>query len=313
MRRRRAPPPPRPKPAGSAGEPELPSLVELERFSAASLHQWSAAATRLQTLHRALYFELESLRQRDSDRLVEAVRLCAINHFVFKDWSRIVDYRYSLEPLSVAGSVRNEGGRFNVGAALSPGAFTAFPALYVADDYPTAFLERFGSSAGPHGSGLTGEDLALRKPGSFTQVRLRGTLENVLDVGDLDALRPLVNVIKEFPLPKAVAQMARKLGLRQSPWLIRSPTTLQRQLLHPNWRILPMQFDLPSNSQIFGRLVSAAGIHGILYPSARDSAHQCLALFPQNWRGSSSFIEVTDAVPAGVTLTRIDGGSLLGE
>jgi hypothetical protein len=65
--------------------------------------------------------------------------------------SRIVDYRYSLDPLSTAGSVRNDGGRFNIGAALSPGAFTAFPALYVAEDYPTAFLERFGSRL------LTGE------------------------------------------------------------------------------------------------------------------------------------------------------------
>jgi hypothetical protein len=28
---------------------------------------------------------------------------------------------------------------------------------------------------------------------------------------------------------------------------------LQKQLLHSNWRARPMQFDLPGNSQIFGR------------------------------------------------------------
>jgi hypothetical protein len=122
-------------------------------------------------------------------------------------------------------------------------------------------------------------------------------------------LRPIVDIIKEFQLPKIVAQTARKLGLRQSPWLIRSATTLQRQLLHPNWRMLPMQFDLPSNSQIFGCLASAAGIHGILYPSSRDSMHHCIALFPQTWAGSTSFIEVSDYAPVGIQRVRIDGKS----
>jgi hypothetical protein len=200
----------------------------------------------------------------------DAVRSCARDDFSIDHWSRIVDYRYSLEPLSIAGSLKNNGGRFNIGAALSPGAFTAFPALYYAEDYPTAFLERFGTLPGPSNAGLTGEELALRKPTSFTHVSVRGSLENVLDVSDPATLRPIVDIIKEFQLPRIVAQTARKLGLRQSPWLIRSATTLQRQLLHPNWRMLPMQFDLPSNSQILGRLASAAGIHGILYPSSRD-------------------------------------------
>jgi hypothetical protein len=308
--RRRAAPPPRGAPAAPAGESDLPSLAELDRFSAASLHRWLEAATQLSSLHRSLYFALESLRQRDAPRLIDAVGSSTLNNFRFEAWSRIVDYRYSLEPLSTAGSVRNEGGRFNIGAALSPGAFTAFPALYIAEDYPTAFLERFGSKPDLRGAALSAEELALRKPGSFTQVRLRGNLENVLDAGNLEALRPVVNIIKEFPLPKAVTLVARKLGLRQSPWLIRSPITMQRQLLHPHWRMLPMQFDLPSNSQIFGRLVSGAGIHAILYPSIRASAHRCLALFPQNWLGSASFVEVIDALPEEARVIRIDGSSI---
>jgi hypothetical protein len=308
--RRRAAPRLKGRPAAPTGEPDLPSLAELDRFTEASLHRWLEVATQLGSLHRSLYFELESLRQRDAPRLIDAIGSSALNNFRIDAWSRIVDYRYSLEPLSTAGSVRNEGGRFNIGAALSPGAFTAFPALYIAEDYPTAFLERFGSNPDLRGPALTAEELALRKPGSFTQVRLRGNLENVLDAGNLEALRPVVNIIKEFPLPKAVSLAARKLGLRQSPWLIRSAITLQRQLLLPNWRMLPMQFDLPSNSQIFGRLVSGAGIHAILYPSTRASAHRCLALFPQNWSGSASFVEVIDAMPQQARVTRIDGSSV---
>lgn len=282
MRRRRAAPPRRFSPGG---EPDLPSLHELERFNEGSVSQWLAAANRIEALYRTLYFELESLRQRDAQRLIDAIRSCTRNHFECRDWSRIVDYRFALEPHSTEGSVKNEGRRFNIGAALSPGAFSPFPALHIAWDYATAFLERLGNTPTARGLPLAPTEFALRRPESFTQVRLRGgMLENVLDVGDLDALRPVANILRDFPLPKAVGMTARKLGLRQSPWLIRSPVTLQRQLVHPNWRMLPMQFDLPPNPQIFGRLTSAAGVHGILYPSARDSNQRCLALLPQNLR-----------------------------
>ncbi len=302
-------PPPRSTPSSGAGEPDLPSLVELERFTAASMREWKDVATRLGALHRILYFELESLRQRDESRLIDAVRVASSSSFVVDSWSRVVDYRYSLEPLSVDGSLKSIGGRFNIGAELSPGAFTAFPALYLAENYPTAFQERFGSLPGMHSSGLTGEELALRKVDSFTQVRVRGFLENVLDVGDLSALKPIADIIKEFPLPKAVPATVRRLKISRTPWLIRSPLTLQRQLLHPAWRMLPMQFDLPSNSQIFGRLASAAGVHGILFPSARSPRHQCLALYPQNWAGSTSYVEVADGAPNAARLVRIDGTS----
>jgi hypothetical protein len=70
--------------------------------------------------------------------------------------------------------------------------------------------------------------------------------------------------------------------------------------------MLPQQFDLPSNSQIFGRIAAAAGLHGILYPSARQVAKRCLALFPQNWADSGSFVEVGDEAPQDARLTRID-------
>ena len=81
---------------------------------------------------------------------------------------------------------------------------------------------------------------------------------------------------------------------------------LQRQLLHPHWRMLPMQYDLPANCQVFGRLASAAGLHALRYPSARHEGRQCLVLFPQNWGGSAFFVEVADAVPPEARLVRLD-------
>jgi RES domain-containing protein len=307
LRRQRPKPPNRPRRA-LGGESDPPSLIELERFSQQSLHKWREASHGIDALHRLLFFDLESLRQRDGQKLLDAIRAGARTDFEFHDWSRIVDYRYSLAPLSTAGSVKDIGGRFNFGAALSPGSFSPFPALYLADGYATAFREKYGLDPTTSLDGLTAIDLALRTPSSFTQVRVRGRIDLVIDVEDTAALQPAADVIKRFSMPKTAVTLARRLQLK-SPMLVRSSKGLQRHLLHPNWRATPAQFGIPSNSQIFGRLVAGAGIHGIVYPSSRKVAGRCLALFTQNWTDSRSFIEIVDTPPVGATRTRIKGST----
>jgi len=302
-----------PRAGASAAESEGPSLLELDRFSHASLQKWLRMADNLGHLQAALYFGLESARQAHGPTLLDALRTGAGGPFEFDGWSRIVDYRYSLAPLSTAGSVKAEGGRFNVGHHLSPGAFTPFPALYLGEDYATAYQERFGLVPGTTAAGLSAAELALRKPDSFTQVQVRGRLDLVLDIGDPQALKPFVEVIRTFVLPAHVTKVARQLGLRRPPGLVRSVAALQRQLLHRHWRMLPMQFDLPANTQVFGRMAVAAGMHGILYPSVRHSGMRCLALYPQNWRDSGSFVEVADAVPAEARIVRLDADTRMVE
>lgn len=301
-RRPRQPPIPRVSPpTGGAA----PSLIELERFSQASLRQWLAAESNLRQLHRALFFTLERQRQEHSAELVDALRRMAVPGEPFENWSRIVDWRYNLRPLSVEGSLKRSGGRFNIGAAIDVAAFTPFPALYVAQDYSTAFRERFAQD--PDGQPGRAPEFALRTPGSFTHVTLRGHLEMVVDVTDPQTLKPFAAVLARFSLPREVRELARRVNAQRPMSLVRSTTMLHRQLLDPCWRAEPMQFDLPANSQIFGRIAAAAGIHGILYPSARHETAQCLALFAQNWRSSASFVEVIGPPPPHAKLTRIDG------
>ncbi len=115
MRRNRRPRPPEARRPLRSGEPDLPSLIELERFTQASLRQWLATKGNLDGLQRALYFELEPLRQRNEARLLEALRSQALPSLSFEGWSRILDYRYGLQPLSVTGSLKGEGGRFVTG------------------------------------------------------------------------------------------------------------------------------------------------------------------------------------------------------
>lgn len=306
MARRRKPAPPRraPPPAPDLG---LPTLGVLDVFSRSSLTQWRAAGRNLERFSQALFFDLEKHRAQHSAELIEAIRTSTRGPFEFREWTRVVDYQYSNEPLSMEGSIKGDGGRFNIGRTLNPASYTPFSALYVAEDFPTAYRERFGIDKQGSVGGLTASELVLRRESSFTKVALSGRVETVLDVGDLDSLKAIAEILRSFQMPRSIPAQARQLRMRV-PGLVRTASGLQRQLLSTNWRVEPAQYDLPSNSQIFGRVCAAAGVHAILYPSVRDSSRRCLALLPQNWKGSTSFVELEGPVPDAVIVRRLDGG-----
>jgi hypothetical protein len=97
------------------------------------------------------------------------------------------------------GSIKGDGGRFNIGAALNPATCTPFPALYVAEDFPTAFRERFGVEQTGSAGSLTANELVLRRENSFSQVAMTINLEAVIDVGDLATLKPAADILKRPP------------------------------------------------------------------------------------------------------------------
>ena len=70
----------------------------------------------------------------------------------------------------------------------------------------------------------------------------------------------------------------------------------------------PMDFDVPSNSQIFGQMVRAAGISSILYNS-NITQKECIVIFPTNFKNSSSFIELIDEPPNQKIPRRIDNSN----
>ena len=303
-RNRRAAPPRRSSPLPP--EHGLPGLEILEEISAHSLAKWRQAGRNLEQFSETLFFGLEARRSRHSTELLDALRTSAQGPRIFDGWARLVDYQYANQPLSMEGSLKGDGGRFNVGRGLDPATHTAFPALYVAEDFATAFRERFGTDQTSNTGGLSAEELVLRRTMSFAQVALNVHAETVMDVGDLQGLKPIAEILSRIQMPPGVGVLSRKLRLRP-PGLVRTAAGLQRMLLHPNWRVDPVQYGLPSSPQVFGRLCAAAGIHGILYPSARNNGRQCLALFPQNWRGSGSFVELVGPCPAGTAKRRLDG------
>ncbi len=69
-----------------------------------------------------------------------------------------------------------------------------------------------------------------------------------------------------------------------------------------------MVYDVPATCQVFGGLVKDAGIEGIRYNSA-ITERECLAIFPQNFLNSSSFLQLDDLAPAEKVQSRIDSSN----
>jgi len=133
-------------------------------------------------------------------------------------------------------------------------------------------------------------------------VLVRGRLETVIDLRQIERLQSFVDVIASFTVPAELRRRARKGGLT-GPLTVTSVAELGKALLHPDWRELPARFDVPATPQIFGQEVRAAGIEAILYPSSKTGA-LCAAIFPDAL-GPQSFIELVDPAPPRVA-TRLD-------
>jgi RES domain len=296
----------RPPIVRGAGRPE--TLLQLESFSSADIDRWNVVSSKLDELHEVMYFELERHRLAHREALLTALRSRPGVPLVFDPWYRVVEYRYCLEPLSTTGSVQRIGGRFNFGKEIREGYFESFPALYVAETVETAYREFYQLKDKTRAGGLSSGDLALRRPGGFLIAEIKGQLGLVFNAGDLKALAPFAAVIREFPVPRRAMQIVRELKLQKRP-LIQTANDVRRQLLLPTWRELPRQFDLPANSQIFGRLVRDAGYEAILYPSSKNAA-RCIGVFPENLRESDSFLELSGGYPEEVQVRRLDSSTV---
>ena len=87
----------------------------LDKFTSRDLDAWNAASKDIDQLQSVLYFAVRPMRIRKKDELIAALNKGQHKSFTFSGWHRIVDYKYSNAPLSVVGSIKSYGGRFNIG------------------------------------------------------------------------------------------------------------------------------------------------------------------------------------------------------
>jgi len=240
------------------------------------------------------YSELAFQRSVIQDRLLSAIAQSCVTDLKFSSWQRVIGWKYSNHPLCTLGSIKQFGGRFNIGEDISQAnTLKTFQALYLAEDQGTAQVEAFGSQV-PSES-LTVDEVALTNKRSYSCISISGSLDKVVDLTKKASLTKFVRLISSFTIPQSIYDSAIRLGIPE-PTLVNTSTLLLESFLAPNWRKEPAQFDIPANSQIFGQLAHQAGIDGILFRSTK-TGKKCLAIFPSNFGGGSSSLAVDDDPP----------------
>ena len=283
-------------------------ILELDRFTTQDLQKWEQASANLDQLWDSLYFGVEPERRKLRHQLIEAIKGVGHTALQLDHWVRIVTYQYSLEPLTCAGSLQALGGRFNAGYELDANTMRPWPALYLAQNFETAFREKFQLATDENVDGLTPQDLSLEGAVSHTTVFVNGQLNRVFDMTAFTSLISVAKVLSKIKLPSDVAALARKLKFDRNTFLmVKTGQQLFNAAVKQNWRVLPTQFGLPAPSQILAQLIRNAGYEAILYPSSKGSG-KCLAVFPTNL-GDSSFVQLVDLAPTEKTTTRLDQGT----
>lgn len=278
-----------------------PSFILLDQFSVKDIHKWIAVRDDLLKYQWDYYKDFAYQRSKISDKIRGSILEAAEKTFKFEKWQRAVKYKYTLEPLSVIGSLIDPGGRFNIGD-ISPLQFPPFPALYLAVDKDTSFQELLCKKIDPSQKNHS-LDLALTNPQSISVVSVSGSLDSVINLKEPKKLQPFIDLIKGFPISNGLKKAAKKIR-EVEPSLIQTVPRLLEALSDLNWRRWPMQFDVPATPQIFGQLVVDAGVEGILYTS-KFTGKDCLAIFPQNFNEGSS-VQLDDDGPAETKIRRLD-------
>ena len=289
----------------NAAPPE--SVTILDKFTQADIRTWKKVSKDLTDFYYKYYFALEAQRASQYEELCDALRTGSNETADVENWVRLVSYKYSLEPLSSKGSISWVGGRFNFGKRIDAARFPPFNALYLASDFETGLREKFALGAKGNVLGLTREELALLHSHSTSSISVSGVIHNVFNLTKLSSLKEFVKIIKDFEIPVDVQKLGANVGIDKLS-VIRSAKTLRDNLMAENWREWPTLHDIPSNSQIFGKILVDAGFEGILYPSSKG-AGTCLAIFPKNLRKSCSFVEVSDAAPKELKNKRLDSST----
>lgn len=133
---------------------------------------------------------------------------------------------------------------------------------------------------------------------------VEGKINFAIDVRRAASLKRFVDIIQNFKIDASTDNLAKFASLKPVKTIM-LPSDLKKAIHEIDWKASPTQVNLPSNSQVFGKLIYEAGIEGIIYNSAKANG-SCMALFPNNFRRSESVVKVTGELPATVQVTELN-------
>ncbi len=163
------------------------------------------------------------------------------------------------------------------------------------------------STASAQSQEMAALDAALTDRESTSVVSVSGKLDTVIDLGHPERLKPFMTILAGFEVSSDVERIAREAKI-PAITIIRTVDQLVSGLVRPDWRAMPFIYDVPAAGQVFGQLVSSAGITGIRYQS-RHTGDDCVVIFTRNLQRTSSFVALDDEFPNTVRLPRLDSGN----
>jgi hypothetical protein len=260
-------------------------------------------ARRFLRFHHQYYSELAQQRREIKKELDHALNQNCVPGAPFARWQRTIRWKYDRHPLCTRGSLVSPGGRFNIGA-IAPELFPMFSCFYVAADKDTSMQEALAQVEQPAGAPLGTQELALTNSESIVTFAVSGKLERVFDLRRPDRLRDIVGLMQGFRLSGDLRKRAKTLPVVK-PRVITTVTELVESLLIRDWRSVPTLCEIPSNGQLFGQLVYNADIEAIIY-SSKFTKKDCLAIFPENFRNTQSWVQLDDPPPDLIGPRRLD-------
>lgn len=203
--------------------------------------------------------------------------------------TRIVDNAYNDDPLCTYGSITDDGQRFNIGMSLRP--YNEFHCLYVAENYETAFEEKFRYVLNSQHGTLSSSEMSLRRVDDFTSFSLNVGVTKCIDICNQNTLKDFAQIMSEIKMDPGILNWGKSVGIDRLT-SVQTIGELYRTLLDKEFLRLPSNFNLPSNSQWFGYFAKIAGVQAIKYPSVRKTGAYNLAVFPDNFEGTASIIKL---------------------
>ncbi len=285
-------------------EDELRKLkADLETGTLSEIRSYKRRTEALLKYNYEYFSELAYQRSQKKEEISKALLSNARKELSLDNWHRAVRLKYSNHPLSAVGSLKDPGGRFNIGD-IDGARYPIFPALYFAANQKTAISELFAQDFTTDKKiNLDYFEYALSKSNDFSVATLRGTASTYFDLTDKKTLKTFVEIISDFKCSDALVSKAKRLQIAP-PKVATTVSALMPSLLFSEWRTKAAFYDVPENCQIFGQLIQDSGIDGILYPSKMKTGLN-FALFTRNLANSSTWVEL-QSTPHRLTPSRLD-------
>lgn len=220
---------------------------------------------------------LQRERENRIDQINEALLKNVKTDFEHENLSRIVRAQFHKDPLCCYGSVRKPpGGRFNFGQTTR-GASNYFQALYLANEYNTAFQESYHS-----------EDESI---GNFAHFNVQAKIDRYIDLRSGNAINDFFDVIQSITIPETFIELAKQINIEPMS-LTKNGKELYASIFSERYKAWDTWVDQYSSSQWFGYYVYNLGIPAIVYPSVRNKEGFNLAVFTEHFKDTDNRIEL---------------------